>query len=201
MDAVLRIKKIVKAGNKKREVLKRLMRHGHDLMVIGFDRKPAGLFSFRRNISENLADNFGNTTLFLPRGSRSFVDENSGKVTLNSVIIPVKSSAFLEPALQSIKMLQSIFPSIVPHITCVHAGTKFPKMCSTTPGISWDEKLSTEMPVTAILNSARSSNADLIIMVTQGRNSWSNYLAGSLTEQVLRKSPCPVLAITLKRDV
>ena len=38
----------------------------------------------------------------------------------------------------------------------------------------------------------------MIVMATHGRGGVSRFLLGSVTEQVIRRAPCPVLAIRAK---
>jgi nucleotide-binding universal stress UspA family protein len=47
----------------------------------------------------------------------------------------------------------------------------------------------------AILDEARDSGADLIIMGTHGRNGLRRFLLGSVAERVVRESGCPVLLV------
>ncbi|MEW5983245.1 MAG: universal stress protein [Acidobacteriota bacterium] len=51
------------------------------------------------------------------------------------------------------------------------------------------------LPVGAILDDARAWPADLLVMGTHGRSGVERLLLGSVTEKVLRKSPCPVLTV------
>jgi nucleotide-binding universal stress UspA family protein len=46
-----------------------------------------------------------------------------------------------------------------------------------------------------IVRLAEERGADLIVMATHGRNFFSHAVMGSTTERVLRRSPCPVLAV------
>ena len=50
-------------------------------------------------------------------------------------------------------------------------------------------------PVEEILRAAEEENADMIVMGTHGRSGLARALLGSVTEQVIRRAPCPVLAI------
>jgi nucleotide-binding universal stress UspA family protein len=45
------------------------------------------------------------------------------------------------------------------------------------------------------LTVANESGADLIIMVTAGTHGWMDAIRGSTTEQVIRETKCPVLAM------
>lgn len=51
------------------------------------------------------------------------------------------------------------------------------------------------VPFLEIIRAARVKEADLIVMATHGRTGLSHALLGSVTEKVVRKSPCPVLSI------
>lgn len=50
-------------------------------------------------------------------------------------------------------------------------------------------------PVAEILEVARETNADLIVMGTHGRRGLSRLLMGSVAEQVMRRAACPVLTV------
>jgi len=54
-------------------------------------------------------------------------------------------------------------------------------------------------PVDTVVEFARDSGADLIVMATHGRGGLSHVLMGSVAEQIVRKAPCPVL--TLKQPM
>ena len=49
--------------------------------------------------------------------------------------------------------------------------------------------------IETILDTARSTKADLIVMTTDGRNGFLDALRGSHSERILRRAPCPLLAI------
>ena len=51
------------------------------------------------------------------------------------------------------------------------------------------------MPVTEILRAARLKGADMIVMGTHGRTGFTRMVMGSVTEQVVRRAPCPVLTV------
>ena len=65
----------------------------------------------------------------------------------------------------------------------------------TDPGWSWNKVLKQGDVVAEIIKEANRLPANLIVMVTKGRNGFLDALRGSVTEQVLRQAPCPVLAV------
>jgi nucleotide-binding universal stress UspA family protein len=56
------------------------------------------------------------------------------------------------------------------------------------------------VPSGTIISFAERENCDLIVMSSHGRSGLSRVLVGSVTEQILRKSPCPVLVVPLDRQ-
>lgn len=51
------------------------------------------------------------------------------------------------------------------------------------------------VPFVEIIRYARENNIDLIVLGTHGRSGLVHMLMGSVAEKVIRKSPCPTLAI------
>lgn len=50
-------------------------------------------------------------------------------------------------------------------------------------------------PRREILAQAKALQADLVVMGTHGRSGFDHLLLGSVTEQIIRKAPCPVLVV------
>ncbi|HZD41440.1 MAG TPA: universal stress protein [Terriglobales bacterium] len=55
-------------------------------------------------------------------------------------------------------------------------------------------------PYATIVDWAKKEQVDVIIMSTHGRSGIPRMMLGSVTEKVLRSSPCPVLAIPLPHE-
>jgi len=52
-------------------------------------------------------------------------------------------------------------------------------------------------PVEEIVDYAHEQNIDLIVVATHGRGWLAHLLMGSVAEKVVRKAPCPVMAVHL----
>jgi nucleotide-binding universal stress UspA family protein len=52
-----------------------------------------------------------------------------------------------------------------------------------------------------IVEKVNEENVDLIVISTHGRTGLSHMLTGSVTENVVRKSPCPVLSIRPQTEI
>ncbi|HHT9155858.1 MAG TPA: universal stress protein, partial [Candidatus Tripitaka sp. YC43] len=51
------------------------------------------------------------------------------------------------------------------------------------------------IPAIEIINAAKEKGVDLIVMGTHGRTGIAHVVIGSVAENVVRKSPCPVLTV------
>lgn len=64
-------------------------------------------------------------------------------------------------------------------------------------GLRARSKVVVGLPTEAIVAEAKSEQADLIVMGTRGRTGLPHVLFGSVAEAVIRKAPCPVLAVQI----
>ncbi len=55
--------------------------------------------------------------------------------------------------------------------------------------------ITSNAPAYAIVNYARETSVDLIVMGTHGRGAVAHLLVGSVAERVVRTAPCPVLTV------
>lgn len=63
------------------------------------------------------------------------------------------------------------------------------------PGVELRTKILVGDEAGAIVDTATSEEVELIVMSTHGRSGLSRWVMGSVTERVLRSSPCPVLVV------
>ncbi|MBD3321832.1 MAG: hypothetical protein GF350_12120, partial [Chitinivibrionales bacterium] len=83
------VKKIVQKGNSHKNVGKRIAKRPHDLLVMGTDGRRSFSGLFGQDITGQLAQSYRQTTLYIPRDAKPFVDKYTGSVTLNRVLVPV----------------------------------------------------------------------------------------------------------------
>ena len=194
----IKIKKIIKEGGSKKEIGKRLRRHFHDICVIGLKRQKSIGGLFGQDLAEYLVQYFRQTTLYIPSGVKPFVNENTGSISLKNVIMPVAEDPSPEPSFKILQRMLQIFPDQSPQVHGIHIGEIFPYISAASlEGLSWKEVLMPEGIHQSIISVARQEDADLIIMSTNGRDTLSQKIVGSVTEQVLRDTPCPVLAVAV----
>lgn len=190
------VTKIIKNGKPKKVIAGRLEKHRHDLLVIGTHERHGLGVLFGQDLAAYLADEFRQTTLYVPAHAKPFVAAETGAVSLDKIVIPVPDAQFAAAALSFCRRLLAIFPLANPVIVGLHCGEAFPAL---PQELVEDLQLQTmvvdEPIVPAIARVAKEIDADLIVMATQGRNTISKKIVGSNTEQVLHQAPCPVLSI------
>lgn len=192
----LKVTKIVKRGNEKKELSKRMERNNYDVLVLGTKSTGPVLHFFGPDLIGYLTVHFRKTTLYVPNATRPFVDPETGKILLQKILMPVAQAPSSNWALRYLYRLLKIFPEIKPQITGLHCGNSFPFISAALlKGLSWTQILSSEPVAAAILETARRLSVDLIIMATKGPETFSEKILGSITEQVLRSAPCPVLSV------
>ncbi|MDY6820826.1 MAG: universal stress protein [Deferribacterota bacterium] len=64
--------------------------------------------------------------------------------------------------------------------------------------VNYYKKILKGIPHVEIIEEAKETNADMIIIGTHGRSGFEHVLFGSTTEKVIRKAPCPVLTVSLR---
>jgi nucleotide-binding universal stress UspA family protein len=70
---------------------------------------------------------------------------------------------------------------------------------SPTPNVTVEHRLVEGEPVQAILDAARDSDCDLILVGTHGRSGIKHLLMGSVAEKIVRKATCPVMTVKAPR--
>ncbi|MDG5816568.1 universal stress protein [Chitinispirillales bacterium ANBcel5] len=190
----LRVKKVVKEGNKKKQIRQRLDRHKHDLMVIGTGSSS----SLSQSLPQNVARHFNRITLFVPCDSRCFLNEQSGTVSINSVLLPISNQQYYDLASDVLLRFFELFEGVKPCVIGMHSGRNFPSLkLRKDASIKWIETVRSEPVEEAIKNSCELYNSDLIVLVSKGKNGLVKSFTGSTTGQVLKSAPCPVLSISV----
>lgn len=181
-----------------KSVLGYLDSHPSDLIVLATHQdKGQGLWQ-EKSVAQPMARKSRQMTLFIPAGVRGFVSLQDGAVSLKSILIPVAPVPTAQPSIQAAVRLAKQLNCPTGRFTILHVGdgAAMPEVnCPELPGWEWT-KLSQEGDIIEIiLQTARATEADLIVMSTEGHNGFLDALRGSHSEQVLRQCACPLLAI------
>ncbi len=182
-----------------------------DLIVLACHQTDDGSQWLRKSVAEPVARKGGQATLFVPHGVEGFVSLRNGAVSLQRILIPVAPAPKAQPAVAAAARLVSRLSRPAGTFTLLHVGAEGDMPAVNRPpvgGWQWDSVTRGGDVVDTILDTARTTKADLIVMTTDGRNGFLDAFRGSHTARLLRRSPCPLLVIpetaflteTLKRD-
>jgi len=137
-------------------------------------------------------------TLFVPSHTSGFVDGDTGRVTLDRILIPFNHRPRSRPAVELARSFVRALDDDGGVFDLLHVGEKGKAPAVDIPDeIGWTSEKHYENGdvVDAILRVAEKNNAELIVMTTTGRDGILDRLRGTMTEQVVRGANCPVLAI------
>lgn len=169
-----------------------------DLIVIATEGRTGVPRWIKRSIAEPVAQRTSVPTLFVPAGARSCICVESGEVTLDNVLIPVDWKPDPAAAIaRGVRALEA-FGSEHSSLTLLHVGKED---SAPTPRLPdqlrwhWSRVVRGGRPVEEILRAADELASNLIIVVTEGAQGFLDALRGSTTQQLVRRAPCPVLAI------
>jgi nucleotide-binding universal stress UspA family protein len=187
-----------------KSVLVFLERHPADLIVLATHQHEGRIHWLQRSVAEPVARQAGQMTLFIPHGVEGFVSRHDGSVSLHNILIPIAPIPRAQPALEAAVRLVHRLQCPTGTFTTLFVGAPgdAPAVrCPTVPGWEWNCIVRSGDVIDAIVQMASYMATNLIVMSTDGRNGFLDALRGSHSERVLRRTPCPLLAIPVQAAV
>ena len=172
--------------------------HAADLVVLATDQSKGAIPWLSQSISIPVAQASRQMTLFVPKGVDGFVSLQDGSISLKNILIPVAEEPPAQPAIQAAVRMASRLECSGGLFTLLHVGNEegMPDVvCPEVPGWRWSKTTKQGDVIDGICETARETDANLIVMTTDGRHGFLDALRGSHSERVLRRSPCPLLVI------
>lgn len=179
-------------------VLRYLEKHPADLIVLATSRRGNHVPWLGKSVSAPVTRKAEQMTLLIPGDGKGFVSADDGSVKLNKILIPVASSPRPEPALKAAARFARKLNCSEGTFTVLHVGDSNTMPALNYPeveGWTWRKELRAGDVIEGIVNTAKSSEADLIVMSTDGRNGFLDGLRGSHSERVLRYCAAPLLTV------
>ena len=179
-------------------VLRYLEKHPTDLIVLATSRRGNHVPWLGKSVSTPVTRKAGQMTLLIPGDARGFVSGEDGSVTLKNILIPIASTPRPEPALKAAARFVRKLNSPEGTFTVLHVGDSNSMPALRYPevqGWTWKKELRTGEVIAGIVNTAKSLEAHLIVMATDGRNGFLDVLRGSHSERVLRYCAAPLLTV------
>lgn len=180
------------------ETLRYLDKNPADLIVLATEGRAGLPRWIEPSVAETLARSCRTMSLFVPRGAkRAPVSLADGILSLHNILVPVDHHPHPGASLEFARRAAEAIGAGVVTITLLHVGdVHFPaQRLENGPKWSWRVKTCAGDAVEQIVKTADEVEAELIVMTTAGHNGVLDVLRGSTTEQVLRRSPCPLLAV------
>jgi nucleotide-binding universal stress UspA family protein len=179
-------------------VLRYTERHQVDLIVLATHQHEGRVAWMSHAVASPIQRKSGQMTLLIPEGNAGFVSAADGSVSLKNILIPVAESPAAQPAVEAAARLASRLNCPSGTFTLLHVGdadampvVKTPEV----PGWAWRRITRTGDVIHGIVDAAHETDADLVVMSTDGRNGFLDALRGSHTERVLQHVPTPLLAV------
>lgn len=174
-----------------------LDRHPADLIVLASGRHQGPLAWLARRTSTPLARQADAPTLFVPEGTKGFVDHGTGKLALGRVLLPVVHDPHPAKALMQVQALRAAVDGPL-EVHAVHVGSAQGMPVVVFPQgerITCNEECVEGEVVESIIAAAERRAADLVVMTTKGHDGFLDMLRGDTTERVLVRASCPLLAV------
>jgi nucleotide-binding universal stress UspA family protein len=179
-------------------ILRFMADHSVDMLVLATAGREGLDRFFQGSVAEPLSREAVVTTLFVPNGARGAVSVEDGSVTLDRVLVPVAAQPSPELAVDAAMNAIHGYGRPGSALTLFHVGEE-----SEMPPVQIpeDERWTIERYARPgevaheIVMAADDFMANLVVMATEGRRGFLEALSGSTTERVIRRSPCPVLAV------
>ncbi len=193
----IRINKVSAVGTPLEASMEYLADNPADLMVLATEGREGLPRFLKSSTAEDLARHGGIPTLFVPHDARGFVDAD-GDLTLRRILIPVDAAPDPSAALVYAGRATLLSGGDTVELVVQHVGETMPPIefpPTEVEGCTWRTELSQGDAEDAILALAEREQAGLICMSTAGPDGIAEVLRGSTTERVLRRAPCPLLAV------
>ena len=174
--------------------------HEVDLIVLATEGREGLARFIRGSTAEDIARRSRTMTLFVPHGCRGFVSLETGDVTLKRILVPVDSNPSPTAALLFATRAASLAGGEAVDLQMLRVGESLPSFdVPMAPNCTWTPVARAGDVVDTIIATAEEEDMDLIVMATAGHEGILDALRGSVTEQVLRRAPCPLLAVPVGR--
>lgn len=194
------VRKVTSPGNNvTSEILNFLERSPVDLVVLATEGREGLPRWINRSKAEAIAHATRAITLFVPNQGKGFVRSDDGYLSLKRILIPVDIQpspiAAIVFATRAAQILGVDDPM---EINLLHIGNDASVLDLDLPeDPTW--KIHKEIrqgdPVEEIITAANKFSSDAIFMATAGHEGILDIMRGSTTEQIVRKTPCPLLAV------
>ena len=198
-ELAVRVEKIQVGGrNPMDSTMNYLQSNPTDLIVLATEGRDGLPRWLQPSFAEKLLQKSKTMSLFVPNAARGFVSREDGSFSVRRILLPIDHHPSPDVAILSANRAAEIAGGQV-EIILLHVGESSSMIDLHLPdenkSIAWKTFFLPGDVVEQINKVANEHSVDLIVMATAGHEGFLDVLRGSVTEQVLRHSPCPLLAV------
>lgn len=180
-------------------ILEHLEHRPADLVVLA-SHHTAGLDRWlHKDVANHIARLAKKTTLFVPHRLKGFVNIETGKPSLDRILVPFDFTPHPQPAIDAAEELVRLMQTGSVSCDLLHVGpddTSLPDPhIPEPPMMRWERTCLEGDAVNEILTFAKQRSVSLIALTTTGHHGFLDALRGSTADQLLREAPCPILAV------
>jgi nucleotide-binding universal stress UspA family protein len=199
----IEVKKVgVKARDAAGAILEYLGDHPADLAVLATEQRDGLSRLFRGSVAGRVARAAGARALFVPKSGKGFITPETGALSLRRMLVPIAARPNPAAAIDAATRLADTFGDPPVAITLLHVGGQVPPVdLPESERWTWHPLVRPGDPVERILEAARELDSDLIVMTSDGRDSFLDRFQGSHAEKIVRAAPCPVAAIPVPKQL
>ncbi len=178
-------------------IMRYLQRREIELIVLATQGREGAPRWLHPSVAEPVARAAARPALFVRGDTPGFVSPDDGRVSLRRVLIAVDHDPHAGTAVDTTVRLLELLEQQPEEIRLLHVGDvgSMPELQTPHDDWPWTRSVGDDPVVDAILGAAEGASMDLIVMATRGRQGFLDALRGTTTEQVIRRAPCPVLAV------
>lgn len=177
-------------------------RHAVDMIVLAIEGRSGLSRLLGPSRAERLAREAKLLTLFVPHEGRYFVDADTGAVSLKRILVPIDPATDPKPAMLRAVRSAALLDDPSLEITLLHVGDGQEGTVDAVPELPfcrWSVAHRGGDVVEGILGVAETMAADAIYMTTAWSRAALGRGEGSVTEHVLSRASCPVMAVPVRR--
>ncbi len=169
-------------------------------MIVLATEEDSGLPGWLKSqVAIPVAEKSRKPTLFVREGARGSIDPDSGATRLRNVLIPVDHQPDSAPLMRRVMQAMHNLGGDDANVTLLNVGPddRFPEIDLPEQGnFTWLRRsVPGNKPARVIIEVANEISADMIAMVTEGRQGLLDVLRGSTSQQVLHRAPCPLFTM------
>lgn len=187
----LRIKRIIRKGNKRKNSVNQFKDNIYNLTVLGTESRKSFLSGKKRILVPDLCEYIDGSLLLISQDMKSFVDDYSGKFLVRSILLLVLAPDHLHSISDTIVYFRQLFENDSIEFNCYSAYEREKQIKAECKEYKWVELPSEKSGIHTANSIAKKVDADLIVLHAINRDYYKNLQR--VAQALIQNAPCPIL--------